>query len=92
MLMEMFMKDNGKMISPMALENTNIQTGLFIKVNGRIINKTEKVFKSGPMDKNMKDNSIWVLNQEKEFLNLMMDHFMKGTFSITKFMEKVILY
>lgn len=50
----------------MALENTNTPMELSIKVNGKMINKMEEEFKSGPMDKNIKGNLIWVSNQEKE--------------------------
>lgn len=92
MLMAMFTKDNGKMINPMALENINTRMELYIKGNGKMINKMEKVFKYGQMDKNMKGNLIWGSNQEKEFSNLTMDPFIKATFLITKFMEKVIFF
>lgn len=76
----------------MALENINTRMELYIKGNGKMINKMEKVFKYGQMDKNMKGNLIWASNQEKEFLNLTMDPFIKATFPITKFMEKVIFF
>lgn len=36
-----------------------------IKANGKMINKMEKVFKYGLMDKNIKDTFLMVLNQVK---------------------------
>jgi len=88
-LMVMFTKGNGKMINPMVLESTNILMESYTKDNGKMINNMVEAFKFGRMDKNIKDNLIWVSNQEKEFLNSMMVPFMKETFSIIKFMEKV---
>lgn len=90
MLMGMFIKGNGKMINRMDLVNINIQMGLFIKDNGKMINKMEEVFKYGRMVKNTKVNLIWVLSLVEEYLNLMMDPFMKDIFVIIKYMDKVI--
>jgi hypothetical protein len=65
MQMEMYMKDNGKMINPMELESINITMELFMKANGRMISKMEKVYKLGLMAKNMKDTFLMDRNQAK---------------------------
>lgn len=49
------MRDNGIMISQMDMEDINIQTELFIRETGKMINNLAKVFKFGRTVKNIKD-------------------------------------
>ena len=55
MLMEISTKATGKMTSLMELENIGIVMASLIKVNGKMISKTEKALKYGLMDKIIKD-------------------------------------
>ena len=86
-----FMKVNGKMINQMDLENIAIQMELYMKETGRMTNRTEEVYKYGPMAKDMKVFFKWDSNLEKVSSSLMTVPIMRVTFRTTKFMEKVKL-
>ena len=49
----MYMRGNSKIIKLKELVNIFIQTGIYMKVNGWMINSMVKVWKYGLMDQNM---------------------------------------
>lgn len=87
MLMEMYMKDNGKMIKPMDMESIPIKMELNMKENGLKINNMEMELKLGQMVLDMKDNMKWVKNIIKENSTGLIHPCTLETFSITTFMD-----
>lgn len=49
---EMYMRGNSKIIKLKELVNIFIQTGIYMKVSGWMINSMDKVRKHGQMDQN----------------------------------------
>ena len=67
--MEMFIKANGHKIKPMDMESILILMEPSIQANGKMTNNMAKVFNSGWMVKNTKDNIRMEPKQAKECLN-----------------------
>lgn len=89
MLMVMSMKENGKMIRPMGMENICIQMALNTRVNGKKISNMVRVKKPGQMVLAMK---VIMLKERKMALvnlNGLMAPHTKDNFLITTFMEEV---
>ena len=70
------------MIKPQEKEFIFIVMGLFIKVNGRKINNMESVKKFGLMAHLMKENLYKEKNKVKEYLNGVMEQYMKVNLKI----------
>ena len=56
--MEMFMKENGKMIKKMEMENILLQMKMFMKVNIKMIRETEMENLYRKIDQFMKETGI----------------------------------
>lgn len=52
------MKEIGGTMPLMEMENISMLLGLYMKDNGKIINKMEKVLKFGQMELDMKENLL----------------------------------
>lgn len=65
MQMEIFMKDNGKMIKLMVTELTNTLMAQLTLENGKMINSMEEDLKHGQMEPSMKGYILMVRNMER---------------------------
>jgi hypothetical protein len=65
MLMEIFMKVNGKMIKHMGMAHTLMQMELLTSENGKTISNMVRVLRPGLMAQNMKDNILKVRSMAK---------------------------
>jgi hypothetical protein len=69
--MEMFLKENGRMIKPMVMVFINMLLELLMKDNGRMIYKMVLELKFGRMVPNMKDFIYKEKNMEKvKYINI----------------------
>lgn len=60
MLMEIFMRVNGKTIKPMEMVAILMQMELLITESGKMISNMEKELKHGQMEQNMRVNTLKV--------------------------------
>ena len=75
-IVEMFMKDNGKMMSNMDMENIIIKMVIIIKDNGLMIREMDmvsnysfilQVFFIGMMEENIKENGKMIKDMDQEY-------------------------
>ena len=83
------MKENGKMIKLMDMENIIIKMEPNIKVNGKKINNKDLVKNHGQMVLIIRGIMRMEKNMEKDYYNLLRDHFMMESSIIMIFMERV---
>mgnify|MGYP003611215238 CR=1 FL=1 len=83
------MKENGKMIKLMDMENIIIKMEPNIKVNGKKINNKDLVKNHGQMVLIIRGIMRMEKNMEKDYFNLLRDHFMMESSIIMIFMERV---
>lgn len=83
------MKENGKMIKLMVMENIIIKMEPNIKVNGKKISNKGLVKNPGQMVLIIRGIMRMEKNMEKDYFNLLRDHFMMESSIIMIFMERV---
>lgn len=83
------MKENGKMIKLMVMENIIIKMEPNIKVNGKKINNKGLVKNPGQMVLIIRGIMKMEKNMGKDYFNLLRDHFMMESSIIMIFMERV---
>lgn len=83
------MKENGKMIKLMVMENIIIKMEPNIKVNGKKINNKDLVKNPGQMVLIIRGIMKMEKNMGKDYFNLLRDHFMMESSIIMIFMERV---
>lgn len=83
------MKENGKMIKLMDMENIIIKMEPNIKVNGKKINNKDLVKNHGQMVLIIRGIMKMEKNMGKDYFNLLRDHFMMESSIIMIFMERV---
>jgi len=77
-------KQMGKVLILILMEQSTL-------ASGKMTNKMDLVYRSGLMDKNMKDSTKMVQRQAKVCLNFLMVVIMKVNSSITRSMGKVLV-
>ena len=88
-LTETYTRENGLMTRPMGRGHTLTPTGLSMWESGRTISRMEWEWRSGLMERDMKENIKMAPKQVKEYLNFLMAATMKVSFSTIKFTVKV---
>ena len=85
----MSIKDNGSTTKQTVKEYIRIPTGPNTQGNGKMIDRMERAFKNGWMDKDTKDSIKMARRQAKDYWNSWIQATTKGNFYKTKSMAKV---